>query len=51
MEKHGAVTMDRPRNIAAGEVLSGGMRVLILREGDKLKRMRRSVFHEEMPLI
>ena len=41
LEKNGALTADRPRNIAVGEVLSGGMRVLILREGDKLKRMRR----------
>jgi hypothetical protein len=48
MERHGSVTMDRPRNIAVGEILSGGMRVLILREGDKLKRMRRSGFHRVM---
>ncbi|KAH7884072.1 cytochrome P450 [Phlebopus sp. FC_14] len=41
MEKEGASLVDRPRLIAAGEVLSGGMRILIAGSGDRLRRLRR----------
>lgn len=41
MEKEGAYLVDRPQNIAAGETLSGGMRVLLTPAGDRFKKMRR----------
>lgn len=41
MEKEGAHTIDRPRSIAAGETLGGGMRVVMTRSGERHKRMRR----------
>jgi hypothetical protein len=41
MEKEGASLVDRPRNISAGEILSGGMRVLLTRYGDRFRKMRR----------
>lgn len=43
MEKEGASLADRPRNISAGEVLSGGMRMLLTPAGERFKRMRRYV--------
>ncbi|KAF8337160.1 cytochrome P450 [Amanita rubescens] len=43
MEKDGAHTIDRPRSIAAGETLGGGMRVLMTRPGERYKRMRRAL--------
>ncbi|KAF8632718.1 hypothetical protein AX15_001715 [Amanita polypyramis BW_CC] len=42
MEKEGAVLADRPRNIPA-EVLSGGMRLLLMSAGERLKKMRRAL--------
>jgi len=44
MEKGGASTVDRPTSIAAGETLSGGMRVLLTPAGERFKKMRRYVF-------
>lgn len=41
MEKEGASLVDRPLHIAAGETLSGGMRVLLTPAGDRFKKMRR----------
>lgn len=41
MEKQGASLADRPRSIAAGETLSGGMRIVVERTGDRLRRLRR----------
>lgn len=41
MEKQGAHIADRPRTIAAGETLSGGMRTLLLPYQDRLKRLRK----------
>jgi hypothetical protein len=35
MEKEGAALVDRPQSISAGEVLSGGMRVLLTRNLEK----------------
>jgi len=41
MEKEGAHLADRPRSIAAGEVLSGGMRMLLTPQGERIKKMRK----------
>ena len=41
MEKEGAVTMDKPRSISAGETLSGGMRMLLMPAGERFKKVRR----------
>lgn len=41
MEKQGASLADRPRSIAVGEILSGGMRILVEGAGDRLRRLRR----------
>ena len=41
MEKEGASLADRPRLIAAAETLSGGMRVVSYRSGDRLRRVRK----------
>lgn len=41
MEKGSASTVDRPTSIAAGETLSGGMRVLLTPAGERFKKMRR----------
>lgn len=40
MEKEGAALADRPRNIP-GETVSGGMRLLFVPAGERLRRMRR----------
>ncbi len=40
MEKEGAALSDRPRNIP-GEILSGGMRLLFVPAGERLRKMRR----------
>ncbi len=41
MEKEGAFLVDRPASIAAGETLSGGMRVLLTPAGERFKKLRR----------
>ena len=43
LEKEGAATVDRPRSIAAGETLSGGMRLVLTPAGERFKKMRRCV--------
>ncbi|KAE9402946.1 cytochrome P450 [Gymnopus androsaceus JB14] len=43
MEKHGADLSDRPTSIAAGETLSGGMRVLLTRSGERFKKLRKAL--------
>lgn len=43
MEKQGALVADRPRHIAAGEMLSGGLSIGFTRAGDRFRRMRRFV--------
>ena len=43
MEREGASLADRPVSIAAGETLSGGMRVLLTPAGERFKKMRKSV--------
>ncbi|KAF9527924.1 cytochrome P450 [Crepidotus variabilis] len=49
MEKEGAATVDRPRNISAGETLSGGMRVLLTPAGERFKKMRRALHAHLQP--
>lgn len=44
MEKEGASIADRPRLIAAAETLSGGMRVVSSRSGERLRKIRRWCF-------
>jgi hypothetical protein len=41
MEKEGALLADRPRFIAAGETLSGGMRTLLVPKGARLNKLRK----------
>ena len=41
MEKENAYTSDRPRNITAGEILSGNMRLLLVGHGDRFRRLRK----------
>ncbi|KAG1810570.1 cytochrome P450 [Suillus subaureus] len=41
MEKEGANLADRPRSIAVQETLSDGMRMVLERSGEKLRRVRR----------
>ena len=41
MEKQGASLADRPRSITAVETLSGGMGILVLGAGDRIRRLRR----------
>ncbi|KAH7912664.1 cytochrome P450 [Hygrophoropsis aurantiaca] len=51
MEKEGASLIDRPRYISASEVLSGGMRVVVERAGDRLKRLRRVLHAQLQPKV
>ena len=44
MEKENSALVDRPRDIAAGEILGGGMRTLLARQGDRFKRIRKYIF-------
>ncbi|KAJ8585617.1 cytochrome P450 [Rhizopogon salebrosus TDB-379] len=43
MEKEGASLVDRPRSIAAGDMLSGGMRLLMASSGDRFRRLRKAL--------
>jgi len=43
MEKQGATLADRPRTIAVGEMLAGGLGIVSTPAGDRLHRMRRFV--------
>ncbi|KAG2138626.1 cytochrome P450 [Suillus bovinus] len=49
MEKEGASLVDRPRSIAAGEMLSNGMRILMARSGDRFRRLRKAVHTHLQP--
>ncbi|OJA08606.1 hypothetical protein AZE42_07139 [Rhizopogon vesiculosus] len=48
MEKEGGSLVDRPRSIAAGEILSKGMRIL-LTSGDQFRRLRKAVHTHLQP--
>ena len=41
MQKHGGDLVDRPRMIAAGDIVSGGKRTLLTPAGDRLRKLRR----------
>ncbi len=41
MEKEGAALVDRPSWTAASEMVSGGMRLLLLQCGERLKKFRK----------
>ncbi|OBZ68871.1 O-methylsterigmatocystin oxidoreductase [Grifola frondosa] len=43
MTKHSHELIDRPRSIVAGEVISGGMRILLIGEGERLRKLRMSM--------
>ncbi len=43
MVKQSHKLIDRPRYVAAGEIISAGMRTLLTRAGDRLRRLRRCV--------
>ncbi|KIJ14884.1 hypothetical protein PAXINDRAFT_134552 [Paxillus involutus ATCC 200175] len=43
MEKEGAVLVDRPHSIAAGELLSRGMRILLQSGGEQFRRQRKAL--------
>ncbi|KAI4524834.1 cytochrome P450 [Schizophyllum commune] len=49
MEKEGAATMDRPRQIAAGETLSGGMRLLLTPAGERFRKLRKALHSHLQP--
>ncbi|KAK7047097.1 hypothetical protein VNI00_006761 [Paramarasmius palmivorus] len=49
MEKEGASLVDRPTSIAAGETLSGGMRVLLTPAGERFKKLRRALHAHLQP--
>ncbi|KIJ11532.1 hypothetical protein PAXINDRAFT_84362 [Paxillus involutus ATCC 200175] len=43
MEKEGGVLVDRPRSIAYGEIVSGGMRMLMIGSGERFRRLRKAI--------
>ncbi|KAG0699188.1 cytochrome P450 [Suillus ampliporus] len=49
MEKQGASVADRPRLVAAGEMLGGGVTALFTRAGSRLRRMRRALHAHLQP--
>ncbi|THV05169.1 cytochrome P450 [Dendrothele bispora CBS 962.96] len=49
MEKEGVNLTDRPTSIAAGETLSGGMRVLLTPAGDRFKKLRKALHAHLQP--
>ena len=51
MEKQGGSLADRPRMIAAGEMLSGGLAIGFTHAGDRLHRMRRFVVRHTAQIV
>ncbi|KZT11592.1 cytochrome P450 [Laetiporus sulphureus 93-53] len=51
LQKHSLETSDRPRAIVANEILSKGLRVLMVRAGDRLKRIRRALHAYLQPSV
>ncbi|KAG0706215.1 cytochrome P450 [Suillus ampliporus] len=49
MENQGKFLADRPRMIAAGELLCGGLSISFTRFGDRLRRMRRALHTHLQP--
>jgi len=50
MENQGRFLADRPRWIAA-QILSGGLSILTVPAGDRLRRMRRLVVRNTFPIL
>ncbi|KAJ3550664.1 hypothetical protein NM688_g5022 [Phlebia brevispora] len=51
LQKHGAETVDRPRFIAAGEIMAGGMRTLLVGAGDRIRKLRRALLSQMQPSV
>ncbi|KAG6828014.1 hypothetical protein H0H87_003076 [Tephrocybe sp. NHM501043] len=51
MEREGAALVDRPLSIAAGETLSGGMRVVLTPAGERFKKMRKALHAHLSPKV
>ncbi|EGN97648.1 hypothetical protein SERLA73DRAFT_184436 [Serpula lacrymans var. lacrymans S7.3] len=49
MEKQGGSTVDRPRMVAAGDILSGGLRFIFTPGGERFRRMRRAIHTHLQP--
>ncbi|KAG1875730.1 cytochrome P450, partial [Suillus subluteus] len=49
MENQGKFVADRPRMVAAGEMLSGGMSIALAPFGDRFRRMRRALHSHLQP--
>ena len=49
MEKEGSALADRPRSIAAGELLSKDMCIALLRSGERWRRFRKAVHTHLQP--
>ncbi|KAG1838924.1 cytochrome P450 [Suillus subalutaceus] len=49
MEKEGGSLVDRPRSIAAGEMLSNGMRIVLARSGVQFRRLRKAAHTHLQP--
>ncbi|KAF8549342.1 cytochrome P450 [Imleria badia] len=49
MEKEGSAIADRPHSIAAGEILSKGLRFSLLRSGERLRRYRKAAHTHLQP--
>ena len=50
MEKEGSALVDRPRSIAAGELLSKDLGFLFLRSGERLRRYRKAAHTHLKPM-
>lgn len=49
MEKEGSALADRPRAVAAGEIVSKGMRFVLLRRGERFRRFRKAAHTHLQP--
>ncbi|KIJ67571.1 hypothetical protein HYDPIDRAFT_174012 [Hydnomerulius pinastri MD-312] len=49
MEKQGGSLVDRPRFVAAGELLGGGLRILLTPSGERFRKMRRALHSHLQP--
>ncbi|KAG1727137.1 cytochrome P450 [Suillus lakei] len=49
MERQSASLVDRPRLVAAGEILSGGLSIVFTHAGDRFRRMRRALHTHLQP--
>ncbi|KIK94478.1 hypothetical protein PAXRUDRAFT_827945 [Paxillus rubicundulus Ve08.2h10] len=49
MEKEGGTLVDRPRSIAFGEIMSGGMRMLMVPSGERFRRLRKAIHTHLQP--